>query len=174
MKQLLLSSIILVFAFVSCHKHNPDAIDAAQIEGRWQVESIRYEGTSSDGTTISAESDHCDIFWTGDIIEFKNGSVYMGEKGSSFYSSFRGYPGSIQYSIVDHQLFIPEQVFPDYEEDAGGGWTFTLTTTVGEWSFPYTLSDDLWIVRHENRTWFDIEELSYLNCDFEFVLKRVG
>ena len=34
MKQLLLSSIILVFAFVSCHKHNPDAIDAAQIEGR--------------------------------------------------------------------------------------------------------------------------------------------
>lgn len=174
MKHLFLSSIILLLAFLSCTEQDPDAIDTAQIEGRWQVESIRYEGTSSDGTTISAEPEHCDIFWTGDIIEFKNGSVYMGEKGSSFYSSFRGYPGSIQYSIVDHQLFIPEQVFPDYEEDADGGWTFTLTTTVGEWSFPYTLSDDLWIVRHENRTWFDIEELKYLNCDFEFVLKRVG
>ena len=174
MKHHFLSSIILLLAFLSCTEQDPDAIDAAQIEGRWQVESIRYEGTSSDGTTISAETEHCDIFWTGDIIEFKNGSVYMGEKGSSFYSSFRGYPGSINYSIVDHQLFIPEQVFPDYEEDAGGGWTFTFTTTVGEWSFPYTLSDDTWIIRHEHRTWFDIEELSYLNCDFEFVLKRVG
>lgn len=173
MKHLFLSSIILLLAFLSCTEQDPDAIDTAQIEGRWQVESIRYEGTSSDGLAVSAEPEHCDIFWTGDIIEFKNGSVYMGEKGSSFYSSFRGYPGSINYSIVDHQLFIPEQVFPDYEEDAGGGWTFTFTTTVGEWSFPYTLSDDTWIIRHEHRTWFDIE-YKYLTCDFVFVLKRVG
>ena len=172
MKQLLLSSIILVFAFVSCHKHNPDAIDAAQIEGRWQVESIRYEGTSSDCTTISAESEHCDIFWTGDIIEFKSGSVFMGEKGNSFYSLFSGYPGSIVYSIVDRHLYIPEQMFPNFEEDAGDGWTATLTTSVGEWSFPYTLSDDTWIIRHEQRQWFDIE-YKYIDADFEFVLKRV-
>jgi len=61
-------------------KHDPDAIDAAQIEGRWQVESIRYEGTLDDGTAISAEPEHCDIFWTGDIIEFKGDSIYMGER----------------------------------------------------------------------------------------------
>ena len=103
--------------FVSCSKHDPDAIDAAQIEGRWQVESIRYEGTLDDGTAISAEPEHCDIFWTGDIIEFKGGSIYMGGR--------------------------------------------------------FTLSNDLWIIRHEHRQCFDIE-YKYFYCDFEFVLKRVS
>ena len=63
-------------------------------------------------------------------------------------------------------------MFPNFEEDAGDGWTVTLTTSVGEWSFPYTLSDDTWIIRHEQRQWFDIE-YKYIDADFEFVLKRV-
>ena len=172
MRQVLFLSVAFLHAFVSCSKQDFDALDAAQIEGRWQVESIRYEGVLADGTAISAETEHCDIFWTGDIIEFKSGSVFMGEKGDSFYSLFSGYPGSIVYSIVDHHLYIPEQMFPNFEEDAGDGWTVTLTTSVGEWSFPYTLSDDTWIIRHEQRQWFDIE-YKYIDADFEFVLKRV-
>lgn len=173
MKRSLLFPIIVLFTFVSCTKENLNGIDAAMVEGHWKVESIRYEGTLDDGTKVSGEPEHCDIFWTGDIIEFNSGSVYMGEKGAEFYSYFIGYPGSIKYSIVDSQLFIPEQTFPDYEEDAGGGWTVTLATSVGEWLLPCSLSDDIWIIRHEHRGWFDMEYGSFY-CDFEIVLKKVS
>ena len=105
-------------------------------------------------------------------MEFKSGSVYMGERGSNFYSYFNGYPGSIHYSIVGHKLFIPEQEFPGFEEDAGDGWTASLVVSVGEWSFPYTLSDDIWIIRYEHRPWSEKEYKSFY-ADFEFVLKRV-
>lgn len=170
-RKLLLYSFVILFASESCSKQNADAIDAMTVEGRWLVECIRYDGVLDDGTEVSAEPEHCDIFWTGDIIEFRSGSVYMGEKGTSFYSSFRGYPGSINYSIVDRQLFIPEQELLDYEEDTGGGWTVTLVASVGEWLLPYTLSDDIWIIRHENRGWFE-SEYGLFSCDFEIVLKR--
>lgn len=172
MKRLLLFPIMVLIAFISCTKEDLDTIDSAKVEGRWKVESIRYEGTLADGTNVSGEPNHCDIFWTGDVVEFKNGSVYMGEIGNSFYSYLNGYPGSIDYSIVDRKLFIPEQTFPSYEEDAGGGWTVSISVSVGEWSLPYTLSDDTWIIRHEHRGWFEMEYNSFY-CDFEIILKRV-
>ena len=168
----ILGGIAVLPAFLSCSKEEPEAIDAALIEGRWKVESIRYVGHLSNGNVITGESDSCDIFWTGDIVEFKNGELFEGETGSGFYAMFDFYPGSIHYSIIDNNLYIPEQEFPAGAQDAGGGYTFTISTTVGEWSFPFTLSGDTWIIRHEQRRCFD-RELLYYNADYEFVLKRV-
>ena len=173
MKRLSLLPSIALIVFLSCSKLDPDPIDPTLIEGYWRVESIRYEGILPDGTKVSDEPVHCDVFWTGDVVEFRGGLMFQGEKGSSFYSLFSGYPGSIQYAIIGHQLFIPEQVFPDYAQDAGGGWTVTIATSVGEWTLPSSLSGDTWVIRHEQRSWYKEEYQSIFSCDFEFVLKRV-
>ncbi|MBQ6761491.1 MAG: hypothetical protein IJP49_01945 [Bacteroidales bacterium] len=172
MKHLFLFSTIILFAFISCSKQYSDAHDAALIEGRWKVESIRYVGTLNDGTEVSNEENDCDFFWVGDIVEFKGGELFLGEKGSGLYSLFSGYPGSIQYSIVNHQLFIPEQVFEDYPQDTGNGWTATMTITVGEWTLPYSLSEDTWIIWRKHRIWSAVGYGQFY-CDFEFILKRV-
>ena len=172
MKHLFLFSTIILFAFVSCSKQYSEAHDAALIEGRWKVESIRYVGTLNDGTEVSNEVNDCDFFWVGDIVEFKGGELFLGERGTGFYSMFSGYPGSIQYSIIDHQLYIPEQVFAADPQDAGDGWTATMTTTVEECFLPYSLSEDTWIIWLKHRGWFKVEYGSF-DCDFEFVLKRV-
>ena len=172
MKHLLFFSGLILLATLSCSKEDTDARDAASIEGRWKVESIRYTGTLVDGTKVSGESDHCDFFMIGDVMEFKEGKLYLGEKGSGFYSSFSSYPGSIQYSIVNHRLFIPEQVFSDAPQDAGEGWSLSFTVTIDECFMPYSLTEDTWVIRYEHRGWFDIVHHSF-DCDFEFVLKRV-
>lgn len=171
-KKLFLFPVIVLLASVSCTKEDLDAIDSVKVEGCWKVESIRYEGTLADGTEVRGEPEHCDIFWTGDIVEFKSGSVFLGEKGDSFYSYFNGYPGSIAYSIVERKLFIPEQTFPSYEVDAGGGWTVTIAVSVGEWSLPYAISNDTWIIRHEHRAWFEMEYKDFYSVSAAVSLRQ--
>ena len=55
MKEVLFLFVALLHAFVSCSKQDFDALDAAQIEGRWQVESIRYEVKATHSTRSSVD-----------------------------------------------------------------------------------------------------------------------
>lgn len=87
---------------------------------------------------------------------------------------FVTYPGCIQYSIIERKLYIPKQVFQSASEDAGDGWSATLETVVGEYSLPYTLTEDTWVIRYEDQHMTDLSTYEYFNCDFEYILRRVN
>ena len=139
------------------------------------MEKIQYTGILSDGTEIIGEvPSRGALFWVDDIVEFKDGKLYHGENGSIFFSMFVTYPGWIQYSIIDRKLYIPKQVFQSASEDAGDGWSATLETGVGEYSLPYTLTEDTWVIRYEDQQMTDLSTYEYFNCDFEYILRRVN
>lgn len=175
MKHTLILLTLMSFVFISCSKQKFDEIDAASIEGKWRVEKIQYTGILSDGTEIIGEvPSRGALFWVDDIVEFKDGKLYHGENGSIFFSMFVTYPGWIQYSIIDRKLYIPKQVFQSASEDAGDGWSATLETVVGEYSLPYTLTEDTWVIRYEDQQMTDLSTYEYFNCDFEYILRRVN
>ena len=175
MKCKLIFLSIITCTLIACSKLNPDATDTTLTEGRWRVESIRYTGVRPDGTSVSGEDNsQAAIFFAGDILEFKDGKIFQGEYGSQFYSIFITYQGSIRYSIIDQKLHIPKQVFQAGSEDAGGGWSVTLECQVGEYTLPYSLTEDTWTIRHEDRQRFDLSTLEYWDCDYEYILKRVN
>ena len=139
------------------------------------MEKIQYTGILSDGTEIIVEvPSRGALFWVDDIVEFKDGKLYHGENGSIFFSMFVTYPGCIQYSIIERKLYIPKQVFQSASEDAGDGWSATLETVVGEYSLPYTLTEDTWVIRYEDQQMTDLSTYEYFNCDFEYILRRVN
>ena len=96
------------------------------------------------------------------------------------YSSAKKVQVYILYSVGILEVFSVPSLITNYlsqnrslrTQDTGNGWTATMTITVGEWTLPYSLSEDTWIIWRKHRIWSAVGYGQFY-CDFEFILKRV-